>query len=260
MTCTTKVLPVAEQEVRLYCKTSNNRFTSAQDSTSPWGFGKRILCIVGTTNVLSTTTKRDINYVDPGWYERIHNWPDYGAAKIYDEVLDWSPLEQLPLRWRPKINEVVRVKQILSGGNFFVGEKVRIIGVFMNNDTFQAVPVDRPQDIFPYCLTIDEIEPLESKWERAPSNVNKSDNEEKKDFNFLTRLTTNRSWDEAQKDLVNEMGYSYLWNRLNQIENILGSAYSLKELEQVWKERYKRWLLNHLYFIMFYSLLTFGPI
>ena len=55
-----------------------------------------------------------------------------------------------------------------------MGEKVRIIGVFMNEDTFQAVPLDRPQDMFPYCLTIDEIEPLESKWERAPYRENKA--------------------------------------------------------------------------------------
>ena len=239
MTCTTKVLPVAEQEVRLYCKTSDDRFYVCTGFYVPVGLREEDSLYSWDDECIIYDDEQDINYIDPGWYERIYNWPDYGAVKIYDEVLDWSPLEQVPLRWRPKINEVVRVKQVLSGGNFFVGEKVRIIGVFMNNDTFQAVPVDRPQDIFPYCLTIDEIEPLESKWKLAPSNVNKSDNEENKNPNFLIRATTNRSWDEAQKDLVNEMGYSYLWQRLNQIENILGSAYNLKELEQVWKERYK---------------------
>lgn len=239
MIYTTKALPVAETEVRLYCKTSVDKFYVCTGFYIPQGLKESDSQYCWDDECIIYNEEEDCNYVDPGWYERIYNWPDYGAVKIYDEVLDWSPLEQVPLRWRPKINEVVRVKQVLSGGNFLVGEKVRIIGVFLNEDTFQAVPVDRPQDIFPYCLTIDEIEPLETKWERTPSNVNKSNNKEKKDSSFLIRVTSNRSWEKVQKDLANEMGYSHLWKRLNQIENILGSGYSLEELERVWKNRNK---------------------
>ena len=239
MTYSTKAFPVAEQEVRLYCKTSADKFYVCTGFYIPQGLQEDDSQYCWDDECIIYDEEEDCNYVSPGWYERIYNWPDYGAAKIYDEVLDWTPLEQVPFRWRPKINEVVRVKQILSGGNFLVGEKVRIIGVFMNEDTFQAVPLDRPQDMFPYCLTIDEIEPLESKWERTPSSVNKSNSEEKELPNSLIRVTSRRTWDEAQQDLVNEMGYSHLWQRLNQIENILGSAYSLKELEQVWKGRHK---------------------
>lgn len=239
MTYTIKVLPVAEQEVRLHCQTSTGQSYVCTGFYIPPGLQENDSQYCWDDECIIYDDERDINYVAPGWYERIYNWPDYGAAKIYDEVLDWSPLEQVPSRWRPRINEVVRVKQILSGGKFFVGERVRIVGVFMNEDTFQAVPLDRPQDMFPYCLTIDEIEPLESKWKRAPLSVNKSNSEEKELPNFLIRVTSHRSWDEAQKDLVNEMGYSHLWQRLNQIENILGSTYSLKELEQVWRERNK---------------------
>lgn len=239
MIYTTKALPETEQEVRLYCKTSTGQSYVCTGFYVPQGLREDDSQYYWDDECIIYDEDKDCNYVSPGWYERIYNWPDYGAAKIYDEVLDWSPLEQVPFRWRPKINEVVRVKQILSGGKFFVGEKVRIIGVFMNEDIFQAVPLDRPQDMFPYCLTIDEIEPLESKWERAPLNVNKSDSEEKKDSDFLIRVTSNRSWDKVQQDLVNEMGYSCLWKRLNQIENILGSGYSLKELKQVWKGRHK---------------------
>ena len=239
MTCTTKAFPVAEQEVRLYCKTSTGQSYVCTGFYIPLGLQEDDSQYCWDDECIIYDDEQDINYVSPGWYERIYNWPDYGAAKIYDEVLDWSPLEQVPFRWRPKINEVVRVKQILSGGKFFVGERVRIIGVFMNEDTFQAVPLDRPQDVFPYCLTIDEIEPLGMKWERTPSRGDRAKIPGNESSNVLIRLTSRRSWDEAQKDLVNEMGYSYLWQRLSQIENILGSAYSLKELEQVWKNSHK---------------------
>ena len=33
-------------------------------------------------------------YVSEGWYERIHNWDDYGTVKIYDEALAWRELPE----------------------------------------------------------------------------------------------------------------------------------------------------------------------
>jgi hypothetical protein len=33
-------------------------------------------------------------YVSEGWYERIHNWDDYGSVKIYDEALAWRELPE----------------------------------------------------------------------------------------------------------------------------------------------------------------------
>lgn len=49
----------------------------------------------------------------------------------------------------------------------------------------------------------------------------------------MKRLTSKRSWDEAKNDLQNELGYSYIWTRLNEIENILGDKYDLNELKNV---------------------------
>ena len=34
----------------------------------------------------------DKYYVNEGWYERIHNWSDYGSVAIEDFVIGWKPL------------------------------------------------------------------------------------------------------------------------------------------------------------------------
>lgn len=47
------------------------------------------------------------------------------------------------------------------------------------------------------------------------------------------RLTTTRQWCEAKNDLENELGYSYIWRRLNTIENILGEEYDLNHLRRL---------------------------
>lgn len=49
----------------------------------------------------------------------------------------------------------------------------------------------------------------------------------------MERSTTKRTWEEAQNDLSNEMGYSHIWKRLNQIENILGDEYDLDRLREL---------------------------
>lgn len=49
----------------------------------------------------------------------------------------------------------------------------------------------------------------------------------------MKRLTSKRPWDEARNDLKNELGYSYIWTRLNEIENIFGDEYDLNKLKNV---------------------------
>lgn len=38
----------------------------------------------------------------------------------------------------------------------------------------------------------------------------------------MDRLTSKRPWEEALKDLSHELGYSHIWKRLHEIEDILG--------------------------------------
>ena len=58
----------------------------------------------------------------------------------------------------------------------------------------------------------------------------------------VKRLTSKRSWEESKSDLKHEMGYSHIWKRLAEIENILcdhGDDYDLdrpKELVQAVRE------------------------
>lgn len=49
----------------------------------------------------------------------------------------------------------------------------------------------------------------------------------------MERLTTNRTWKEARRDLHAELGYSHIWKRLNAIENILGDNYDLERLKEL---------------------------
>ena len=49
----------------------------------------------------------------------------------------------------------------------------------------------------------------------------------------MKRLTSKRPWDEAKNDLENELGYSYIWTRLNEIENVFGDEYDLSKLKNV---------------------------
>ena len=49
----------------------------------------------------------------------------------------------------------------------------------------------------------------------------------------MERLTTKRKWNEAKDDLANEYGYSHIWNRLREIEDILGDDYDLDRLREI---------------------------
>ena len=49
----------------------------------------------------------------------------------------------------------------------------------------------------------------------------------------MERLTTKREWKEAKEDLANEYGYSHIWNRLREIEDILGDNYDLYRLREL---------------------------
>lgn len=49
----------------------------------------------------------------------------------------------------------------------------------------------------------------------------------------MDRLTSKRPWEEALKDLPHELGYSQIWKRLHEIEDILGDDYDLDRLREL---------------------------
>lgn len=49
----------------------------------------------------------------------------------------------------------------------------------------------------------------------------------------MERLTSKRTWEEASKDLAHEIGYSHIWQRLNELENILGDDYNIRCLKDL---------------------------
>ena len=40
--------------------------------------------------------EKDSYEIPAGWYERIHNWDDYGSVRIYSNVTHWMPLPEPP--------------------------------------------------------------------------------------------------------------------------------------------------------------------
>lgn len=40
----------------------------------------------------------DDYYINPGWYERLHNWDECSAVGIEDTVTHWMPLPTFPRR------------------------------------------------------------------------------------------------------------------------------------------------------------------
>lgn len=47
----------------------------------------------------------------------------------------------------------------------------------------------------------------------------------------MKRLTSKCTWEEANKNISNEFGYSHIWKRLNELENILGDDYNPNSLK-----------------------------
>ena len=60
--------------------------TYEEDSDFPWE-----LEALGDYN-----EDKDSWEIPAGWYERIHNWDDYGSVAIYSTVTHWMPLPEPP--------------------------------------------------------------------------------------------------------------------------------------------------------------------
>ena len=92
-------LPEAEKEVRVLCKASwNSKYRyQCQAFYEPKGMLREKSNYGWDYECCSEYSEEDDDYfVNTGWYERIHNWDDYSAVGITDEVTHWMPLPEPP--------------------------------------------------------------------------------------------------------------------------------------------------------------------
>lgn len=94
----TERMPETYENVLAYCKYENAKGgyvcsafyvapgTYEEDSDFIWDYEA-----LGDYN-----EERDSYEIPAGWYERIHNWDDYGSVKIYSTVTHWMPLPEPP--------------------------------------------------------------------------------------------------------------------------------------------------------------------
>lgn len=92
-------LPEAEKEVLILCKASYGKGYRYQCIAfyEPKGMLREQSDYGWDYECCSEYSEEDDDYfVNEGWYERIHNWDEYSAVGIVDEVTHWMPLPALP--------------------------------------------------------------------------------------------------------------------------------------------------------------------
>jgi hypothetical protein len=92
-------LPEAEKEVLILCKASYGKNYRYQCIAfyEPKGMLREQSDYGWDYECCSEYSEEDDDYfVNEGWYERIHNWDEYSAVGIVDEVTHWMPLPALP--------------------------------------------------------------------------------------------------------------------------------------------------------------------
>lgn len=94
----TSRLPKPEEEVRLFCKTQWGTY-QCQGFYIPEKMDEEESDFCWDWEILEYDEENDVSYVQSGWYERIHNWDEYSAVAINDEVLYWMPLPENPEGW-----------------------------------------------------------------------------------------------------------------------------------------------------------------
>ena len=90
-------LPKAEKEVRLFCITSNGYKYQCQGFYVPPGMHRNDSDYSWDWECCEQYDEDSGDYfVNPGWYESVHNWDEYSAFGIADKVTHWMPLPAPP--------------------------------------------------------------------------------------------------------------------------------------------------------------------
>lgn len=90
-------LPDTETDVWLLCMSNGGRWYQCQGFYVPDGIYREDSAYWWDYECCDQyDEERDDYMVNPGWYEHIHNWDDYGAVWIADTVTHWMPLPSPP--------------------------------------------------------------------------------------------------------------------------------------------------------------------
>ena len=90
-------LPDAEKEVRLFCVTPNGYKYQCQGFYVPPGMRRDDSDYSWDWECCDQYDEDSDDYfVNPGWYERGHNWDEYSAFGIAGKVTHWMPLPAPP--------------------------------------------------------------------------------------------------------------------------------------------------------------------
>ena len=89
-------LPDPLEDVLVKCKTSMGRSYECIAQYIVPGTAKDEADVEWDWEVLDYNEKRDVYVVQPGWYESVKNWDEYGLCGILDIVTHWMPLPEPP--------------------------------------------------------------------------------------------------------------------------------------------------------------------
>lgn len=89
-------LPDPLEDVLVKCKPSMGRSYECIAQYIAPGTAKDEADVEWDWEVLDYNEKRDVYVVQPGWYESVKNWDEYGLCGILDIVTHWMPLPEPP--------------------------------------------------------------------------------------------------------------------------------------------------------------------
>ena len=92
----TERLPEAEEEVLAFCKCGRRGYICEALYIPPETYREDSGFIWDWEVCDKYNEERDDYTINPGWYERVHNWDEYGCVAVQDTVTHWMPLPEPP--------------------------------------------------------------------------------------------------------------------------------------------------------------------
>lgn len=92
----TERLPETEEEVLAFCKCGKGGYVCEAFFIPKGTYREESGYYFEWECCEEYNEERDDYEINPGWYERIHNWDEYGCVAIHDMVTHWMPIPKAP--------------------------------------------------------------------------------------------------------------------------------------------------------------------